>query len=487
MKLVCKTTSQNLARTDLLVVFAREGAAPKLPSGVKLTRSALADFSGEKREVRFADAVAGPVDRVLLIGVGDGKAIDSETLRRCGAIAAKKAEKTGAGSTTLWFDLPTGRRAGELGQALAEGAMMGGYRITDFKSDAAPAGLKRLTIQGNSAEFKRGARRGEIIGAANCFARRLQDSPGNRMRPRDLVAEARKIAKSSDRLSVEILDEKAMTRLGMGSLLSVSRGSEEPAYLIHLVYRPGKKKVDRKACLVGKGLTFDAGGISLKPSQKMDEMKYDMSGGAAVLGTFQALAGLEPDDVEVHGLVPTSENLPDGKANKPGDLVTAMNGLTIEILNTDAEGRLILADALAYAEENIKPDAMIDLATLTGAVVVGLGHELSGVMGNEQAVIDALVASGERTGELVWPLPMLDCHKQAMKGKVGDLKNIGGAGVGAGSSTGGAFLANFVGDIPWAHLDIAGSAWGAEDRDYQGGPWGTGVGVRLLLDWLEKG
>jgi leucyl aminopeptidase len=217
----------------------------------------------------------------------------------------------------------------------------------------------------------------------------------------------------------------------------------------------------------------------------MDEMKYDMSGGAAVLGTFHALAGLEPD-VEVHGLVPTSENLINGRAVKPGDVVTASNGMTIEVLNTDAEGRLILADALAYAEKSIKPDAMIDLATLTGAVVVALGHELTGVMGNDEKLSQALVASGKETGEAVWPLPIIDFHKKDMKGTVGDLRNISSPGTGAGSSTAGAFLSNFVGDIPWAHLDIAGTAWGATDRDYQGGPCGTGVGVRLLVDYLSK-
>jgi leucyl aminopeptidase len=223
---------------------------------------------------------------------------------------------------------------------------------------------------------------------------------------------------------------------------------------------------------VGKGLTFDSGGISIKPSAKMDEMKYDMSGGAAVLGTFQALATLEPA-IEVHGLVPTSENLPDGRSVKPGDLVTACNGRTIEILNTDAEGRLILADALAHAVKTIKPDAMIDLATLTGAVVVALGHELTGAMGNDEALIEELVASGKTTGEGVWPLPTLPHHKQDMKGTVGDLRNISSPGTGAGSSTGGAFLSYFVDDTPWVHLDIAGSAWGATDRDYQGGPVGT--------------
>jgi leucyl aminopeptidase len=178
--------------------------------------------------------------------------------------------------------------------------------------------------------------------------------------------------------------------------------------------------------------------------------------------------------------------MPDGKAVKPGDLVTACNGLSIEVLNTDAEGRLILADALAYAVKKVKPDAMIDLATLTGAVVVALGHELSGVMGNDQSLIDALVASGETTSEAVWPLPIIDFHKKDMKGKVGDLRNISSPGTGAGSSTGGAFLSYFAGDTPWAHLDIAGSAWGATDRDYQGGPMGTGVGVRLLVEYLEN-
>ena len=274
-----------------------------------------------------------------------------------------------------------------------------------------------------------------------------------------------------------------MKKWGMGSLLSVSRGSAEPAYLIHLTYKPAKK-AQRKICLVGKGLTFDAGGISLKPSARMDEMKYDMSGGASVMGVFHALAnGIEPEH-EVHGLVPTSENLPDGDANKPGDLVTAMNGLTIEVLNTDAEGRLILADALAYATKTIKPDAMIDLATLTGAVGVALGHEYSGIMGNDQSLVDELLEAGIATSELNWQLPLTDLHRRMMKGRVGDLKNINSEG--AGSSAGGAFLSYFVDDIPWVHCDIAGTAWGAEERDYQGGPVGTGVGVRFLLHYLLK-
>ena len=452
MNVSIKGTSQKLPRTDLVVVFGYEKKGTRLPAGVKVPTLATKAFGGEFREVRLTDAVSGPAAR--------------------------------AASVAMWVDpslkLPDAKGAG---QALGEGARMSSYSLTAFKSKSSPAHVKRVVVFAPNAAFKAGAKRGDDIGEANCFTRRLQDTPGNKMRPRDMVAEARKLARRSPRITCRALDEKAMEKLGMGSLLSVSRGSSEPAYLIHLVYKPAKK-AKKKLCIVGKGLTFDAGGISLKPPAKMDEMKYDMSGGAAILGTFHALADVAPD-VEVHGLVPTSENLPDGKANKPGDLVKAMNGTTIEVLNTDAEGRLILCDALSYAVAKIKPDAMVDLATLTGAVIVALGHELSGVMGTNEKLIDQLVASGKATAEEVWPLPLLDCHREHLKGRVGDLRNIN-AGQGAGSSAGGAFLSHFVGDIPWAHLDIAGAAWGADNRDYQGGPNGTGVGVRLLTHWIES-
>lgn len=478
MKITCKSTSARLTKTELLVVLGKAGTKVRLPAGVAIPKHALESFAGEERETRLTDATGGPAKRVLLIGVGKGD--EAEVVRRGAAIAVKKAGKIGVGSAVLWTAAVSAKKSEISGQALAEGAVMGSYRLTGFLSEA-PKGLQRLTVHGDAA-LLRGVRRGEIVGRANCLARRLQDTPANHMRPRDMVVEARRIARDSAAIKLKVHDEKAMNRLKMGSLLSVSRGSSEPAYLIHLVYKPANK-ARRKICLVGKGLTFDAGGISLKPSAKMDEMKYDMSGGAAVLGVFQALAALQPE-VEVHGLVPTSENLPDGMANKPGDVVKACDGTTIEVLNTDAEGRLILADSLAHARKTIKPDVMIDLATLTGAVVVALGHELTGAMGNDETLIDALVASGKTTGEGVWPLPILDFHKRDMRGTVADLRNISSPGTGAGSSTGGAFLSNFVGDIPWVHLDIAGSSWGSTDRDYQGGSLGTGVGVRLLLDYI---
>jgi leucyl aminopeptidase len=483
IKITTKAASSPFTRTDLLIILAAEGRQIKLPKGVRIPANAIESFAGKEREVYITDALKGAANRVLLMGLGEDRDISGELVRRSAAIAVKKAQETGSRSASVWVDLPFGRRSPDFGQALAEGLIMGSYRLSEFKSTAEPDVLKRISLYAERV-FNAGARRGQAIGAANLLARRLQDTPANLMRPRDLVREARRLAGASARISCRAHDEKAMAGMSMGSLLSVSRGSSEPAHLIHLVYKPSGKS-GKKICLVGKGLTFDSGGISLKSSAKMHEMKYDMSGGAAVLGVFHALATLHPD-VEVHGLVPASENLPDGKANKPGDLVKACNGLTIEVLNTDAEGRLILADALAYAAKKIKPDAMIDLATLTGAVVVALGHELSGVMGNSRALLDELVASGEATGEQVWPLPILQFHKQEMKGAVGDLRNISGPETGAGSCTGGAFLSYFVDDIPWAHIDIAGSAWGAGDRDYQGGNTGTGVGVRLLVNYLEN-
>ncbi|MCA8970786.1 MAG: hypothetical protein KDC95_13410, partial [Planctomycetes bacterium] len=236
----------------------------------------------------------------------------------------------------------------------------------------------------------------------------------------------------------------------------------------------------------GKGLTFDAGGISLKPAGSMDEMRYDKCGGVAVLGLFHAIqSGAVTPKHRVIGVVPASENLPDGNANKPGDIVTACNGTTIEVLNTDAEGRLILCDALAWAIKTYKPDACVDLATLTGACIVALGHELSGAMGNDQELIDEVIDAGRRADDPCWQLPLLDVHKEQMKGTYADLKNINSPKDGNGSTAGGAFLSYFVGDTPWVHLDIAGTAWNQKAKDYyQSG--GSGAGVRVLIEWVES-
>jgi leucyl aminopeptidase len=304
------------------------------------------------------------------------------------------------------------------------------------------------------------------------------------MRPRDLVAEAKKLAARSPRIRARALLGPQLRRLGAGALLGVAQGSAEPPALIHLTYRPrGRPKAS--IALVGKGLTFDTGGISIKPAARMWDMKYDMSGGAAVLGVFHALAELDLG-LEIHGVVAATENMPGSRAIKPGDVVTALDGTTIEVLNTDAEGRLALCDALAYVRKRIEPDAIVDLATLTGAVVIALGHELSGMFASTERLRDQLLAAGERTGERVWPLPLLDAHKEQMKGEVADLKNINSADAGNGASAGAAFLSHFVGSTEWCHLDIAGTAWGGLARDWVGGAQGSGVGTRLLLAWLES-
>jgi leucyl aminopeptidase len=495
MKLTVKDTRAKPGRCDLLVVLGLEGQArgkskkpvPRIvvPAGVVVPELALEAFRGEFRETRLTDAVGGSAARLLQVGLGKRADVTPERLRRAAALALKKAEKVRAADVVLWIDDEVTSAAGgaeAAAQALAEGARMATYSLSRFKRKPKAPWVKTVALHGGGAAFARGARKGDALGKANLFARELQDTPANLMRPRDLVAAARTLAKSP-RITLRTVDEAGLKRLGMGSFLSVSRGSAEPGYLIHLVHRP-RARAKAKLCVVGKGLTFDAGGISLKPAAKMDEMKYDMSGGAAVLGLFHALAALELP-LEVHGLVGACENLPDGAANKPGDLVVAMNGLSIEVLNTDAEGRLVLADALCYAEKKIKPAAIVDLATLTGAVVVALGHELTGTIGSDQALVEELVACGLDTGERCWPLPLLDNFKEHVKGSVGDLRNIN-AGQGAGSSAAAAFLSNFVEKTPWVHLDIAGTAWGTDDRDYQGGSRGTGVGVRLLYRWLER-
>ena len=479
MKFVRKSLKSRLTKADVLVVFGCKGKKIKLPVEIQLPNGSLESANLESGKMRLTDSLSGPFQQVLLVGLGKVSELNPEILRRAAASAIKQTIKQDSATVTFWVGKNFGQDPFLFGQAIAEGVVMGSYQLNNFRQFS--KALKRVMIY-TDEKVKSGVSFGLVVGQGNCFARRLQDTPANKMRPRDMVREARKISKLSGNVSLKVIDEASMKKLGMGSLLSVSAGSSEPAYLIHMTYRP-KIKAKKKICFVGKGLTFDSGGISLKPSAKMHEMKYDMSGGAAVLGAFNVLASIGSEH-EVHGLIPTSENMPDAKATKPGDLVKAYNGLQIEVLNTDAEGRLILADALSYAEKKIKPDSMIDLATLTGAVVVALGHELTGAMGNDDTLINELVESGKRTSEGVWPLPILDLHKEEMRGTVGDLRNISGPATGAGSSTGGAFLSYFVGDTSWAHLDIAGSSWGASERDYQGGEKGTGVGVRLLIDYL---
>lgn len=480
------TSPASLKKTPLLFVPAFAGESVDLPTGVDVPAAFTKGFEAAARTTRESFTSGGPAAQVVLIGCGDRGALDMEGLRRLGAVMAKKAEALGvAKATILATDLQglEGIEDCDAGQALAEGAVLGTYRYTELKSEAKAAKCKAIAVAADGATYKRGVARGSVMAAACSLARDLQNKPGNVLTPTAFAAAARKVAAGSPRITCKVIDEAGMKKMGMGLFLSVSQGSDEPAKLVHLTYKP-KGKAKGRITLVGKGLTFDAGGVSIKPSGKMDEMRFDMSGAAAVLGAFRGLAELDLP-LEIHGILGCSENTINGKATKPGDVHTAMDGTTVEILNTDAEGRLVLADCLVYAARRTKPDTMLDLATLTGAVIVGIGHEVSGIFPSTDELRDALVASGLRTGEKCWPLPLLQEHLDAMKGTSADLANIGSPAVGAGSSQGAAFLRGFVPqDVAWCHLDIAGTAWNTVNRDWVGGPTGSGVGARLILDYL---
>ena len=452
----------------------------------------LGDFTGKKNSLSVLyPSGAVPPARIFLVGLGARSDFSLEVARQAAGTAVKTALDCGVSDLTTLvhgLDLP-GFTPEACAQATVEGAILGGYRHTEFKSDDSdvPNCLEALTVmssqRASASAVKVGAETGRIVAEGAILARDLSNAPGNALTPRVLADTVRKMAHAKG-ITCNILDKKEIEKLKMGALLAVSQGSREPPRFIILEHGKSSKKKETLV-LVGKGITFDSGGISLKPGAGMEDMKHDMSGAAAVAGAMQAIGELKPS-LHVVGLIPASENLPDGKALKPGDVITAMSGKTIEIINTDAEGRLVLADALAYAAR-YNPAAVIDLATLTGACVIALGHAASGLMVNDVALADKVRKAGETTGERVWHLPVWKEHHDQIKGKTGDIKNTGGRA--AGSLTAAAFLENFV-DYPWAHLDIAGTAYSAKASPYR--PAGaTGEGARLLVqfvrDWEAKG
>jgi leucyl aminopeptidase len=335
----------------------------------------------------------------------------------------------------------------------------------------------------DAADLKQGIARGEAIGHSMNFTRDLANEPPNILHPTEMANRAKAMADSVG-LDCEILDEREMEDLGMGSLLSVSKGSDQPAKLIVLRYEP-RENTARKGellALVGKGITFDTGGISIKPAEGMDAMKYDMSGGATVIGTMRAIALLKPT-IPVMGVIAAVENMPDGRASRPSDVVTASNGKTVEILNTDAEGRLILADAVAYAETN-GATRIVAMATLTGAVIIALGDVNTGIMGNDQAFVDEIIDCGKEAGENFWQLPVSKDYSKQIKSDIADIKNIGPRGK-AGTIMGAVFIQEFVDKAKWAHLDIAGTAWADAAKPHQAkGP--TGVALRTLIKLIER-
>jgi leucyl aminopeptidase len=420
--------------------------------------------------------------RVIFVGAGPAARATEDTFRRAGAHASKASGEL----ASLAIALRKGSLDPEVqAAALVEGATLGRYRFDRFRSkprkpEAGAADLALLAWNAAStAAAKRGAHAGEATAAGCALARDLANLPGNACRPNDLAEAAKKLAKEEG-LKCEVLDEAAMKRLKMGSLLSVNDGSAAPPRLI--ILEAGKKRRGQETiCVIGKGVTFDSGGISIKPALDMDKMRYDKSGGCATIGLMLAVARLKPP-VHVVGIVPACENMPGNDATRPGDVVRAMNGKTIEVLNTDAEGRLILADALCYARERFAPDRMIDLATLTGACAATFGPHASGMLGTDEKLMDDLSRAGEATCERVWKLPLWDEYDGMMRGTYGDLKNVGGPK--GGTITAAAFLKHFAEGTPWVHLDIAGTAYDDGARIYNQGTGATGVGVRLLCRLL---
>ena len=473
--------------TPLLALVLPRGSLPPSLAGLdKNIGGAIGrvlssgDFSGKKDETAVIYP-PGPAPRVLLVGLGKPEDVDRTAIRRAAATAAKRARSLGVPRAA--FHLSADARGkvnpAEAGQMIAEGLNQGAWQYNEMKKppeDKKPP-LERMEILAHDgpAEVIQGHKVGDAVGAGQTLARGLQVLPANVATPTYVANVARELA---DRygFGITILDKAAIIKEKMGALMSVAQGSAEEPRFIAIVYKGSDAP---PIVLIGKGVTFDTGGISIKPAQNMEDMKYDMSGAAAVLGTFEMLGRLKPK-VHVVGLIPSTENMPSGTAVKPGDVVTSHLGKTIEIINTDAEGRLILADALSYARR-YKPSAVIDIATLTGAIVVALGHSASGVMGTDEKLVEELRAAGDRADERVWPLPLWDDYRDLMKSDIADVKNSGGRP--AGSISAGWFLREFVDGFPWAHLDIAGTAYSdREDAGRVKGP--TGVGVRLFSEFV---
>ena len=440
-------------------------------------------FRGKEDETFLLPAGGDDRPHVLAVGAGEGETTP-DRLRRAGGLAVRHARRHRLASAGLWLPAGTAPGDGTAVQAAAEGLVLGDWSFDELRDPEAekspPPPPERVVVGASSlpAGAAAAADRGAGLARAQNWTRGLVARPGNVATPSFLAARAEETGGRFG-LDVEVWGPDRMRREGFGAHLAVARGSDqEPRFLI--LRHEGAD--ESPAVLVGKGVTFDSGGISLKPSKGMEEMKYDMAGGAAVLGALRAAADLGLER-RVVGLVPCAENLPSGRALKPGDVVRGVSGTSIEVVNTDAEGRLLLSDALAYAHR-LDPGAVVDLATLTGSCVVALGHHAAGLMSPDDGLAEALLAAGRRTGERLWRLPLWDEYRGQLDSEVADIKNSGDRS--AGAITAGKFLQEFVGEAPWAHLDVAGTAWSEEDRPYQ--PEGaTGMGVRLLVEWLRSG
>lgn len=445
---------------------------------------ASGDFKGKRDETVLAYGT-GKARRLLLVGMGKANEVTRNSIRRAAAVAAKRARALGTHrfGFSVAIEARNNLATRDVAQVAVEGAAHGGWAFIELKRPSddlrgAIEGVDLIVDRADATQAEAGRALGDAVASGHLLARQLQMQPGNVCTPSYLAEQAQVLARTHG-FGVTVLGPAEMTKEGMGALMAVAQGSAQEPRFIALEYRGAGEAAP--VVIIGKGITFDSGGISIKPALNMEEMKYDMSGAAAVLGTFEVLGRVRPK-LNVIGLIPSTENLPSGTAVKPGDVVKSHLGKTIEIVNTDAEGRLILCDALSYARR-YKPAAVLDAATLTGAVVVALGNQATGIMGNDDALAGEVREAGERAGERCWPLPLWDDYRDLVKSDIADVKNSGGRG--AGSIAGGWFLREFVEGFPWVHLDIAGTAYTEGEGPHQAkGP--TAVGVRLFTEFLLR-
>ncbi|KPK26357.1 MAG: peptidase M17 [Desulfobacterales bacterium SG8_35_2] len=467
---------------------------------IKLAFSA-GDFSGKEGETLLfypSGTKKIPAKRVLVIGLGkaeEGKTTHDtvpsdvwrDNYRRAGGTVSGTALKTRAEKILVVLPASFILDKQETIECISEGLILGAYQFRKYKKtkeeDEITGAIKEILIFTEKAgkDVLQGLNRGRIAALAGCSARDMANEPGNVWTPTKFADFGRKLAKKYN-FTCRVFSKTDMLRLKMGGILGVNSGSAQPPKMVILEYKTAPR--NPTLLMVGKGLTFDSGGISLKPPKGMEEMKFDMCGGAAVLGAMQAVGEEKPKGINIVAIVPATENLPGPSALKPGDIITIYGGKTIEVINTDAEGRLILADALAYGIKQYKPRAVVDLATLTGAVVIGLGHHRTGLLSNDDELARKVLAAGDRCGEPLWRLPLGPEYSKQIKSKVADIKNVGNRA--AGTITAAAFLQEFVGETAWAHLDIAGTAYNFTDKPYapQNGP--SGIGVRTLLELVRN-
>ncbi len=490
MQITLESKPYAALETEALVSYVFEESDPiqgriseidQAANGLLRNLAKSGELTGKTLEMTLVHAPAGlKASRLLLVGAGKREQFSSATLRKISGAALRYLKARSV--KRFAFLVRENGATDESAQVIAEGALAANFESDKYKTDKKnDKSIDSVLLTGYSdadrAAAEKGLGRGRIIADALNFARDLVNEPSNKLTPKILAEKAEAMAKQAG-LAVEILDEKKITDLKMGALLSVAQGGPEPPRVMVVTYTPANLKPGAPVIgLIGKAVTFDTGGISIKPAEGMEKMKYDMAGGATMLGVMRALAALKPN-VKVICVVPSTENMPGGKAQKPGDIQTAMSGKTIEVLNTDAEGRLILADGIHYAKQ-LGATHLIDAATLTGAIVVALANVNVGVFGSDQAFTDKLLASSKAAGEKMWQMPIDDDYREFIKGTVADIQNIG-SGKGGGAITGAMFIKEFTGDSPWIHLDIAGTAWNDEAKSWLAkGP--TGVALRTLV------